>query len=87
MGFAPAVSSHPHRLDRSAAELIARNLRSMADPTRVQILGLIVDAAGGRRAVTELANELGLRQPTVSHHLRILTEDGILEHTRDGRRV
>lgn len=57
----------------------------MADPTRVQILSLIVEAPGGRRPVTELADELGLSQPTVSHHLRIMTEEGVLERTQEGR--
>lgn len=77
----------PGHLERSAAEQIARNLRAMADPTRVQILSLIVESAGGRRPVTELADELGLTQPTVSHHLRIMTEEGILERAQEGRQV
>ena len=80
-------SAEPPRLDREAAERIARGLRAMADPTRVQILSLIVDAPGGRRAVTELADELGLTQPTVSHHLRLMAEAGILDSTQDGRLV
>ena len=77
----------PGHLERSAAEQIARNLRAMADPTRVQILSLIVESAGGRRPVTELADELGLTQPTVSHHLRIMTDEGVLERTQEGRQV
>lgn len=79
--------SRPGLLERSAAEQIARNLRAMADPTRVQILSLIVEAAGGRRPVTELADELGVTQPTVSHHLRIMTDEGILERSQEGRQV
>lgn len=74
-------------LGRAAAEQIARNLRAMADPTRVQILGLIVGAPGGRRAVTELAESLGLSQPTVSHHLRIMADEGLLEREQDGRQA
>lgn len=84
---APDGTARPTPLDRSAAEAIARKLRAMADPTRVQILGLIVDAPGGRRPVTELAEELGLSQPTVSHHLRVLADEGVLERTQSGRRV
>ena len=81
------VHSEPEtgQLDRPAAEQIARNLRAMADPTRVQILRLIVDSPGGRRPVTELADQLGLTQPTVSHHLRVLTEEGLLERAQEGR--
>ncbi|MCU1440932.1 MAG: hypothetical protein JWP85_1929 [Rhodoglobus sp.] len=59
----------------------------MADPTRVQILSLIVESSGGRRPVTELADELGLTQPTVSHHLRLMTEEGLLERVQEGRQV
>ena len=59
----------------------------MADPTRVQILSLIVEAPDGRRPVTELADALGLRQPTVSHHLRIMTDEGLLERMQEGRQV
>ena len=72
-------------LDRSAAEQIARNLRAMADPTRVQILSLITESPQGRRAVTEIADALGLTQPTVSHHLRILVEEDILHRVQEGR--
>jgi arsenate reductase len=78
---------HPGLLERSAAEQIARNLRAMADPTRVQILSLIIESSGGRRPVTELADELGLTQPTVSHHLRLMTEEGLLEREQEGRQV
>lgn len=87
MRSAETGSSQPGMLERSVAERIARNLRAMADPTRVQILSLIVAAADGRRPVTELADELGLAQPTVSHHLRIMTDDGLLEREQDGRQV
>ena len=74
-------------LGRAEAEQIARNLRAMADPTRIQILSLIVDSPAGRRPVTELAAELGLTQPTVSHHLRLMTDEGLLERVQEGRQV
>jgi arsenate reductase len=72
---------------RAEAEQIARNLKAMADPTRIQLLGLIVDAPGERSTVTALAARLGLTQPTVSHHLKVLTDEGLLERTQDGREV
>ncbi|MDQ2669571.1 MAG: metalloregulator ArsR/SmtB family transcription factor [Gemmatimonadota bacterium] len=74
-------------MSRAEAELVARNLKAMADPTRVQILSLIVDAPDSRRAVTELAEALALRQPTVSHHLRVMTDEGLLERVQDGRQA
>jgi len=80
-------NSQPGPLGRAEAEQIARNLRAMADPTRIQILSLIVEAPGGRRPVTELADQLGLTQPTVSHHLRLMTDEGLLERVQQGRQV
>jgi arsenate reductase (thioredoxin) len=78
---------HDSVVPRSDAERIARTLRAMADPTRIQLLSLIVAAPGGRRSVTELADALGLSQPTVSHHLKIMSDDGLLEREQHGRLV
>ncbi len=74
-------------LDRAAAEVIARNLRAMADPTRVQLLSMIVESPNGRALVGELATALGLTQPTVSHHMRVMADEGLLERERLGREV
>ena len=72
-------------MQRDAAEHLARNLRVLADATRVQLLSLIVESADGRSSVTDLAVTLGLSQPTVSHHLKVLAAEGIVERTQDGR--
>ncbi|CAN5293643.1 hypothetical protein BH11ACT2_BH11ACT2_03790 [soil metagenome] len=82
---ATATTAQPGFLARDAAEEIARNLRAMADPTRVQLLSLLIEAPGGRRSVTELAQQLGVSQPTVSHHLRIMTQEQVLQRAQDGR--
>jgi arsenate reductase (thioredoxin) len=87
MFSADAATDPSAPIARTHAEQIARNLRAMADPTRVQILGLIIDAPGGRRPVTELAAALGLSQPTVSHHLRVMTEEGLLHRVQEGRQA
>ena len=60
-------------------------LRLLADPTRSSILRLIMGSPTGRRSVSELATELGLRQPTVSHHLKVLAEAGLVDRTPEGR--
>lgn len=73
--------------ERAIAERIAHSMRAIADPTRVQILRLLMDAPDGRRGVTDLAARLGLTQPTVSHHVRIMATDGILQSTQEGRQV
>lgn len=74
-------------MDRDDAERIARNLRAIADPTRIQLLSLIVESPGGRRTVGELAGALELTQPTVSHHLRVLADEGVLEREQHGRQA
>jgi DNA-binding transcriptional ArsR family regulator len=56
---------------------------AVAEPRRRAILGLL---AGGERPVNELVDELGLAQPQVSKHLRVLREVGAVEVREDGRR-
>jgi ArsR family transcriptional regulator len=72
---------------RASATSVARGLRVVADPTRVQVLRLISDSDTGKRSVTELARELGLSQPTLSHHLKVLADEGLVERTQEGRRA
>ena len=62
-------------------------LTVLGDPTRARILRLIHDAEGGRALVGRLADELGLRQPTVSHHMRALHAEGVVVREPEGRRV
>lgn len=59
----------------------------VSDPTRARMLRLILAESDGRSTVTRLAGELGLRQPTITHHARVLTEAGVLERRPEGRRV
>lgn len=75
------------RLTRGDAEQIAHTLRAVADPTRLQLLSMIIDSRSGEALVGELADELNLSQPTVSHHMRIMFEDGLLAKEQRGRQV
>jgi len=70
---------------RDAAAGIARSLKVLTDPTRVQLLGMVVNSPGGRALVGQLATALGLSQPTVSHHMRVMVEGGLLEREQEGR--
>lgn len=65
----------------------ARELTALGDPTRARILRLIRDSPDGRALVGALAETLGLRQPTVSHHMKALHSEGIVARTPEGRRV
>ena len=81
--------SHPFpttsTLKRDAAETMAKTLRAVADPTRLQLLSMIAGAPGEEATVSDLAESLGLRQPTVTHHLRILVEEGVLMREQRGK--
>ena len=61
-----------------------RSLRALADPTRAAILRRLLAAPDGRATVGVLAAELELQQPTVSHHLRVLREAGLIHGERRG---
>jgi ArsR family transcriptional regulator len=65
----------------------ARALTALADPTRTRILQLIREAENGRARVGLLADALQLRQPTVSHHMKALHDEGIVTREPDGRQV
>jgi ArsR family transcriptional regulator len=65
----------------------ARELRLLSDPTRARILSLILESPDGRELVGRMASDLELRQPTVSHHVKALVDEGILERSPEGRVV
>jgi ArsR family transcriptional regulator, arsenate/arsenite/antimonite-responsive transcriptional repressor len=71
-------------IDREEAERLALMLKAIADPTRLQLLRLIERAPKGEACVCDLTECLGLRQPTVSHHLKVMTEAGLLTRDRRG---
>ncbi len=64
-----------------------QRLKRISDPTRVRILNLILNGEDGRASVTRLAETLELRQPTVSHHLKVLLDDGLVLREPEGRQV
>lgn len=65
------------------AERTARTLKALADPNRLRLLSIIAAHDGGEACVCDLTGPVGLSQPTVSHHLKVLTEAGFV--TRDKR--
>jgi len=60
-------------------------IRLLTDPTRMRILGLIQESPDGRALVGHLAAELELTQPTVSHHVKLLHDAGVLDRVPEGR--
>lgn len=69
-------------LDRDDASRLAQVLKALADPARLQVISLIRVAPGGEVCVADLVRELDLTQPTVSHHLRVLHDAGLLTRER-----
>lgn len=65
------------------AEQLASLLKAVADPARLRLLSLVAGADGGETCVCDLTGPVGLSQPTVSHHMRVLVDAGLL--TRDQR--
>jgi ArsR family transcriptional regulator, arsenate/arsenite/antimonite-responsive transcriptional repressor len=72
-------------LSASQAADLARKLKALADPTRLRLVSMVAAHEGGEACVCDLTEPLGLSQPTISHHLKILVEAGIF--TRDKRGV
>lgn len=62
----------------------AQVFRALADPARVRIVNLLA-ASDGPVCVCEFVPAIGLSQPTVSHHLKKLTEAGLLEREQRGK--
>lgn len=70
-----------------SVEPVAAELAALGDPTRGAIARLLLDAPDRSLTVGRLTEALGLRQPTVSHHLRVLHDAGLLERSPRGREV
>jgi ArsR family transcriptional regulator len=79
----PEVLTAP--LGAAEAEEVAAALRVVADPARLRLLSLISNAEGEEACVCDLTEPLGLSQPTVSHHLKVLADAGLLAREQRGR--
>ncbi|GAA5128755.1 metalloregulator ArsR/SmtB family transcription factor [Haloechinothrix salitolerans] len=71
-------------LAQADAEQLADALKALADPARLRVLSLLRAAPGGEACVADLVRPLDLSQPTVSHHLRVLTDAGLVARERRG---
>jgi len=70
-------------LDDEHAEDLAAVLKVLADPARLRLLSMV--AAGGEACACDLVAPLGRSQPTVSHHLSLLVDAGLLAREKRGR--
>lgn len=67
------------------AERLAAALKAIADPTRLRLISLVAAHQDAEACVCDLTEPVGLSQPTVSHHLRILVDAGILTRQQRGK--
>jgi ArsR family transcriptional regulator, arsenate/arsenite/antimonite-responsive transcriptional repressor len=71
-------------IDESAAARLAQVFKALADPVRLRLVSLIGAHQGGEVCVCELTTAFDLTQPTISHHLKVLREAGIIDSERRG---
>ena len=67
------------------AETLAGALKAIADPARLRLISLVAAHEGQEACVCDLTAPVGLSQPTVSHHLKVLVDAGILTREQRGR--
>jgi ArsR family transcriptional regulator len=72
-------------LSEADAGELAAGFKVLADPVRLQVLSLIANAPAGEMCACELVAPTGKSQPTVSHHLSILTDAGLLTREQRGK--
>jgi ArsR family transcriptional regulator len=71
-------------LTAAQAADLARTLKALADPTRLRLVSMVAAHEGREACVCELTEPLGLTQPTISHHLKILVDAGIFSRDKRG---
>ncbi len=81
----PSVLSAP--LNTADAAELAAGFSALSDPVRLRVLSLLADANGGEVCVCDFVAPLGKSQPTVSHHLKVLSEAGLVQGDKRGRWV
>jgi ArsR family transcriptional regulator, arsenate/arsenite/antimonite-responsive transcriptional repressor len=78
----PPLSREP--LSAEQASQVAPLLKALAEPVRLRLMSLIASHPGGEACVCDLTGAFDLSQPTVSHHLKVLREAGLLDRDKRG---
>jgi ArsR family transcriptional regulator, arsenate/arsenite/antimonite-responsive transcriptional repressor len=78
----PPLSASP--LPAEAATSLARAFSALGDPVRLRLMSLLMTADGGQVCACDLVEPVGKSQPTVSHHLKVLRDAGLVSATRRG---
>jgi ArsR family transcriptional regulator len=78
----PPLTAQP--LSQAHAEQIAPLLKALADPVRLRLISLVASHAGAEACVCDLNDAFDLSQPTISHHLKVLHDAGLLDREKRG---
>jgi ArsR family transcriptional regulator, arsenate/arsenite/antimonite-responsive transcriptional repressor len=81
----PSVLGAP--LHEAEATVLARGFAALADPARLRVLSLLAAADAGEVCACDFVEPLGKSQPTVSHHLKVLADAGLITGDKRGRWV
>jgi len=76
------LSAEP--LSAGQAEQVAPLLKALADPVRLRLTSLVASHAGGEACVCDLNDAFDLSQPTISHHLKVLHDAGLVDREKRG---
>lgn len=68
-----------------AAQTLAKMFKALGDPTRVKLLSLIAASEDGEACICDMTEPVGLSQPTVSHHMKLLVEAGLAIREQRGK--
>jgi ArsR family transcriptional regulator, arsenate/arsenite/antimonite-responsive transcriptional repressor len=71
-------------LSLEQAEQVAPLLKALADPVRLRLMSLVASHEGGEACVCDLTDAFDLSQPTISHHLKVLHDAGLLDREKRG---
>jgi ArsR family transcriptional regulator len=74
-------------LGEDDARTLSRQFAALADPVRLRLVSLLATAVDGAVCACDLVEPVGKSQPTVSHHLKVLAEAGLVTSERRGRNV
>ncbi len=71
-------------LSAAAAAELAAQLKALSDPVRLRLFSVVASRAGGEACVCDISAGIEVGQPTVSHHLKVLRQAGLLTSARRG---
>jgi ArsR family transcriptional regulator len=72
-------------LSEDDANVLASGLKAVAEPARLRLVSLVLASPGQEACICDLTAPLGLSQPTVSHHMKVLVDAGLLTREKRGR--